>query len=640
MGAKNRLSDLKIDILTPRQGMIEPNRDSSSRSAVACIVWIVWAAMTAAALGYVAWFGSDVPYWDEWNMVDVITGAQPVTLQWLWSPHNGHRILFPRLVLLGLYKLSGADFRVGMYFNVAVLAAVAAALIWASARMRGGRISVTDTVFPLLLLQWGHYENLLWSWQVTQVLPVAVTCAVLAVIAAYGLAPNPGTAALAAAGVMTLPISGVPGLAYAPALAGWVIAAGGVAFRQGRRAPAAALWAAAVLAATLVILYFRGYPRVFVPSIPVSFEHWRLVLRTSVQFLAGGLGPTARILLPVACMAIGALLLATVAALGWAAIRYDRSPYRAFGLLLFFAGAACLVAAFAAARLNVGFVGRYFALATPIWCAAFLAWRLCLGPAVARWVEAGLLGAIIIATPLNFNAGLRYARNYHGRMEQFRSDLLAGMLPAELVARHVASLCPCALWGFADVGVPQRKSELASTNDGFPVMSAVSYHDWIVGDLRKLHAAKIGDYAQMRPDDPAVREIVPSRASGFAIGHASSAGTPAGLEDVAMLLTPTQPLYVAGIRLRPPVDCASSKLGDTSPQWVQVFWRSPGESGYTAPHRYVFVWEQGKNEQIVWIFRTVDQIAFHIGDPDAQRRLDPNDLPVTVLLPAESTSNR
>ncbi len=35
-----------------------------------------------------------------------------------------------------------------------------------------------DAFFPLLLRHWGHYENLPWSWQVTQVIPVviAVSC--------------------------------------------------------------------------------------------------------------------------------------------------------------------------------------------------------------------------------------------------------------------------------------------------------------------------------------------------------------------------------------------------------------------------------------------------------------------------------
>src|SRR5262245_15499665 len=103
--------------------------DASKARVVRWLVWSVWAAMTAGGLGFITHFGSNVPYWGEWSMVDVVSGAKPLTLEWLWSPHNGHRVLLPRLVLLGLYKVSGVDFRVGMYFNIAVLAAASAALV-------------------------------------------------------------------------------------------------------------------------------------------------------------------------------------------------------------------------------------------------------------------------------------------------------------------------------------------------------------------------------------------------------------------------------------------------------------------------------------------------------------------------------
>src|SRR6478736_4424370 len=99
-------------------------------------VWGIWLAMTAAAVAYVGLFGSNVPYSDDWDLIDFITGARSVTLQWLWSSHGGHRVLLPRLVLLGLYKISGTDFRAGMYFSVGLLSASAAILTWASARMR------------------------------------------------------------------------------------------------------------------------------------------------------------------------------------------------------------------------------------------------------------------------------------------------------------------------------------------------------------------------------------------------------------------------------------------------------------------------------------------------------------------------
>src|SRR4051812_11583709 len=87
-------------------------------------VWSVWALMCIAALAFVGTFGRNVPYWDEWAMVPFLSGDQAVDARWLWSEHNGHRIPLPRLFLLMLYKLTGADFRAGMYFNVLALAAL------------------------------------------------------------------------------------------------------------------------------------------------------------------------------------------------------------------------------------------------------------------------------------------------------------------------------------------------------------------------------------------------------------------------------------------------------------------------------------------------------------------------------------
>jgi len=215
--------------------------------------------MTIAALAFVWRFGSDVPFWDEWNLVDPLTGARPITLEWLWSPHNGHRILLPKLLLLGLYKLSGSDFRVGMYFDVAALAAIAAAMMWASRRMRQGEPSYVDAVFPLLLLHLGQYGNLLWSWQVTQIFPVFVVCGLLAVVAVYGFAPPPFAMAAAAIGVITLPLSGIPGLAYAPALVCWLAVTATNTYSRGQPRAAIALWSAAITTVILIVLYFHGY---------------------------------------------------------------------------------------------------------------------------------------------------------------------------------------------------------------------------------------------------------------------------------------------------------------------------------------------------------------------------------------------
>src|SRR5215510_9163906 len=101
-------------------------------------VWAIWAAMLAAGLALVARYGSNVPSWDEWDMVPTLTGAQPVSAEWLWSQHNEHRVPLPRLVLLAV-NCFGPDFRIAQVLNVLALGAVAAGLILAVRRARGGR---------------------------------------------------------------------------------------------------------------------------------------------------------------------------------------------------------------------------------------------------------------------------------------------------------------------------------------------------------------------------------------------------------------------------------------------------------------------------------------------------------------------
>jgi hypothetical protein len=601
LGASSAQGELKDPTCNSQSNVF---RLSKSRETAASVVWIIWAAMAAAALAYVLRFGSNVPFWDEWTMVDVLDGSKPANFQWLWSPHNGHRLPLPRLVLLALYKLSGADFRVGMYFNVAALSSAAAALIWGSQRMRGGKLSVTDAVFPLLLLNWGHYENLLWSWQTTQVLPIMLVCVVLAVIAAYGLAPSRAAALVAGVAVVMLPLSGVPGLAFAPALAVWAAASGAMAFRLHRRSRAAALWTAAAVTIALVVVYFYGYT-----SGVIAAAHERAILRTSVKFIVGGFGPVVRGVVPAIALTVATLLLVTGAALGWAVVRRNERAQLAISLLFFFGGAACLVVAFAIGRAGVALLRRYSTLAAPLWCAAYLAWPSCAGPKVATLAQRAIFTAVLLITPLNLRAGLHYARDYHARMEQFRADLLGGMSPAELVARHVGTLCPSPWRGFDDVGAEQQWGDLAPGGDRFPIMDAVSWHDWMPQRLRKLSAAKIGDFAQMRPDDPPMDDIKLSLQNGFVISRAPGPPGEAGLERSAILITPDRPLYIAGLRIRRPSDSPCVPPGgDARGRWLQVFWRSPGEPAYMVPNRLCVLLGAGK--------RRANRVDFPVGEPD------------------------
>lgn len=180
--------------------------------------WIarsVWIAMTAAAFWFVWRYSDNVPAPDEWSMVPVATGHVPVTWTWLWSPWIGHRLPLPRLVLLGLYRLSGLDFRAAQYLQVAVLAAVSLLLMPVAARFRG-RPSWSDGIFPVILLSWVHWYNWLCGWQIQFTLSVALTLLVL-ICGMYQ------RWTLAGVCLLLLPLLGSNGLVVAAALIPWFL---------------------------------------------------------------------------------------------------------------------------------------------------------------------------------------------------------------------------------------------------------------------------------------------------------------------------------------------------------------------------------------------------------------------------------
>ena len=163
------------------------NQNPAAMSAVSfgrgarLFVWSVWLVMILIALVCIAKYGRNIPLCEDWLLVAPLTGNEPDLVGWLWAQNNEHRTPLPRLILLGLLKVTG-DFRVGMYFNVITLGVLAFFLIQFARFLRRGRTSFADAFFPIILLHMGNWENLVFNWQVHFVLPVALICGVLLVI--------------------------------------------------------------------------------------------------------------------------------------------------------------------------------------------------------------------------------------------------------------------------------------------------------------------------------------------------------------------------------------------------------------------------------------------------------------------------
>ena len=347
--------------------------------------------MLAAALWLVTGCGSNVPSWDDWDMVPFLTGHQPITIKWLWSQHNEHRVLLPRLLCLGLMRLVTIDFRVGMYANVLGTGVLALALIFSARRLRG-RSSFLDAFFPMLLLNWGQAANMLWCWQLQFYASMLLVGTILALISCALTPPKLLPSAAVGTCVLLLPLCGANGVGLVPALALWLGYVGVLHWRVGTHRGyrnAIILSAFALLAVFLVGLYFLDYHKV--PYHPSTYKPG-LVFRSAVQFITMGFGPGVvglgfdpRLPMPfwkIVCAAIALLF----AVSGWRLVRTWRTQpserARAAGIILYLAAMLSLALGIGLGRN--GFETRYVTLSVPALCAVYLAWSIYGSPRYAK----------------------------------------------------------------------------------------------------------------------------------------------------------------------------------------------------------------------------------------------------------------
>jgi hypothetical protein len=435
-------------------------------------VWTVWALMFAVALGSIALAGRNIPFAEDWGLVAPLTGHEPDVFAWLWAQNNEHRVPVPRLVGLTLVTLT-RDYRAGMVLNACVLAGVAAAMMLVARRLRGGRTSYADAFFPLMFLHLGHWDNIVWSWQMQFVLATAATCVLLLMIAVHGRG-DLGTRASIVTGLalMALPLTGATSLVFAPPLALWVALAGARSLRgtvsaSADRRNGAILLGSVVFAILLMAFYFVGWQRP--PWNPPS-PGTHAALGYAARFVAFGLGPGAGLSWRVSELVACVVLVATGAVLLAALARCDRfERLRLIGLLLFVAGAVVLSLAIGSGRAAKGGMStRYALLGVPMFCLAYLAWEIYGPPALRKPARAGFLLIAILVLPFNTRVGME-RRNWFGRgFQALEHDLGANVPPAVLAARHHAFL-------------QQNEAVLATK-------------------IRMLHQARFGPFARLGDD--------------------------------------------------------------------------------------------------------------------------------------------
>ena len=406
-------------------------------------VWSVWLIMLVVALVCIAQYGRNIPLAEDWNLVQPITGNEPNLAKWLWAQNNEHRLPLPRLTMLILLKVTNGDFRAGMFFNAITLGVLAFSMILVARHLRGGRTSFADAFFPIALLHIGNWPNLVWSWQLSFVLPTALICAALLVIVSHQTITTPGPAVVAGTCLVLIPLCGANGLLFVPLLALWFSYCGvlnwySVKTKGGRQWIGGFLIGSAGIALGLIALYFVGYER---PSWNPPSPGLGATLKTTAKFLALSFGPVAAKSWHLSVVVtVGFLLISGgVAVLG--VLRHKGlERHRALGVLLFFGNIALFAIVMGWGRSGlvptVGLPIRYVLFAVPALCTAYFIWELYGSAKLRTAVQMGLLLGMCILLPFNMMEGLQWGDWYRKGMNAVEQDILAGIPRSALAERH------------------------------------------------------------------------------------------------------------------------------------------------------------------------------------------------------------
>jgi hypothetical protein len=545
--------------------------------------------MAVALVCFVYQYGDNVPYFDDWFNVPAWTGHEPITLQWLWSQYQEHRMPIQKLLWLGLFRISGGDFRAGMFFSLAALIFMTVLMLHAVFRIRG-RLAITDAFIPLLLLSWGHYADLLWT---TCAGYVAIT--LLAVLPIYMIArcsmPSRSTALTMATIVGALPLTGAIGLAFAVPLSAWMLLAAG-ALRKEDQDAARNLGLGGVLGLTLVALYLVGYKSSNVPH-SAGLTGW---LQSTLDFLSLSIGPLGggtpnssnlswpalAPLVPgstggisvrdlLGCAAGTILLVGTI--INAVHSLRDRGEFvRRSGMALMIVGSLVLALAVGWGRRR-SLLPRYVTLGVPGLLAVYVSTTLRPECRLGKVLRGTLFLSAMVAAWPNLTVGWLNAQWRHNKVAPFLGDLQADVPPLVL-ADHYTRL-PNALH------VRPHEAELAE-------------------DMRMLKSAGIGEFRHLH-DDPVYQTLD------------ISTELVARVDGVAYSLK--APRHVYAIRLN------YQYLPHSSPgSWAvcRVTWLPLATSGEPRTREYAcWLPKDGPEDHVlVWVNEKISQ--FHISPDDGQ----------------------
>jgi hypothetical protein len=395
--------------------------------------------MFASALYLVAAYASAIPYMDDWIIVKVLVGDEPLSVGWLWSPIAMHRIPITKLIKLAMWNIGGQSPRAGMLLSVLLLGAVALAFTAVARRLRG-RMSYTDALFPFALLNWGPAFSLLWFWSIAFVGSTCLFCLALMILLTPNWQRRLGLTTVLGICVLLLALHAT-GIPYVPLLGALLAYVGLLRWRSGEvygKRDGLVMLTFAVAACSLIALSYLdfmwgGAPR---PERP-SLTH---VLVTTLQVASMSLGFVGGRGWPASGIVIIGLSLATTVVLASAWRKRPSDRVRVFGLFIALAATWILALGIGWVR-DQGFATNYLILTVPLMCCIYFIWGMYSAPAVKRLVQMSLFTFLCAQSTYQVHLGLEYAKVRCHATESFERDIRAGTPLTGLVGRQAPYWC-------------------------------------------------------------------------------------------------------------------------------------------------------------------------------------------------------
>ncbi|MGL5082647.1 MAG: hypothetical protein ACRC8A_14265 [Microcoleaceae cyanobacterium] len=158
-----------LEEVKPSKGKCSRSKPLKTASSKQVALLFLYLLPIAGVIWFITYFGVDVPIADQWVLPELLEKAATQKLTWgdLFELHNTHRILFPRLIFIGLGLLSSWNIKIELYFSLGLVILTALILyqlaVNTSIIKRGWLFHGTNLLTCILIFS--LYQSWLWGFQ-------------------------------------------------------------------------------------------------------------------------------------------------------------------------------------------------------------------------------------------------------------------------------------------------------------------------------------------------------------------------------------------------------------------------------------------------------------------------------------------